>query len=56
MFTTGTHKTLGKSLESIGAAFGDAAAFDRIRRKDQFRLYIQLYVVKVLADHHGVTT
>jgi hypothetical protein len=42
-------------IASLAQRLTENPAFDRIRKRDQFRRYIELYMVKVLADHHGVT-
>ncbi len=43
-------------IVSLTERLSQNPSFDRITKKDLFRKYIQIYMVKILADQHGVTT
>ena len=42
-------------ISSLAQRLSANPAFDRIRRKDLFVRYVELMMIKVLADEHGVT-
>ena len=42
-------------IVSLTERLSQNPSFDRIRKKDLFRKYIQIYMVKILADQYGLT-